>query len=126
MNAIAARARDDDRIAALERDVALLMALASVTNGRLAELEGSPAPIGDEAVTTIKGAAWATGYSETAIRKRIASGRIEARKVGGRVLVRTASLAARHGPRLLAPTGERRCDLPRCSPSTGAPCSKDG
>ena len=72
------------------------MALASVTAGRLAELEGvTPRYDVDEGLTTIKGAAWATGYSETAIRKRIASGRIQARKVGGRVLVRTASLTAR-------------------------------
>jgi hypothetical protein len=101
-----ATARDDvahrdalDRIAALEADVSLLMALMSVATGRLADLEGSPGPIDDEAVTTIKGAAWLTGYSETAVRKRIKIGRIEARKIGGRVLVRTASLTARREPR---------------------------
>ena len=64
MTATAAQERDDrdDRIAALERDVSLLMALASVTAGRLAELEGVTAPLHvDEGLTTIKGAGVVNG-----------------------------------------------------------------
>ena len=94
VTSLAERVEALDRIAALKRMLRSCGADA-VTTGRLAGLEGAETPIDNEAITTIKGAAFVTGYSETTIRKRIKNGRIEARHVGGRVLVRTASLTVR-------------------------------
>ena len=95
MNATAARERDDVDLA--ER-VECLEALVGVLSSRVSELEGNAVePMDDEPVTTIKGAAWLSGYSETTIRKRIKRGLIDARPVGGRWLVRKASLPARRG-----------------------------
>jgi excisionase family DNA binding protein len=99
MNATAARDDVDladlgERVSRLERDLGLALALVHIVGDRVAELEGAPAP-DKEQVTTIKGAAYMTGFSETTIRKRIAKGAIEARHVGGRWLIKTASLAAR-------------------------------
>jgi hypothetical protein len=71
-------------MAALEADVALLRAIVTAATGRLA---GGGAEPFDGHETTIKGAAWSSGYSESSIRKMIASGRIAGRKIGGRVLV---------------------------------------
>lgn len=95
MNATAAHDDVAERLERVEADVGLLRMLVAVMGGRLAGLEGAETPIDNEAITTIKGAAFVTGYSETTIRKRIKNGRIEARHVGGRVLVRTASLTVR-------------------------------
>jgi len=87
------------RIAALEKIAEMLFA-------RIYELEGSnielrealgldlPEPA-EEAVTTIKGAAHLTGLSLSAVRKQIAAGKTAARPVGGRWLVRVASLSKR-------------------------------
>ena len=91
------RDRDETlvRIAALESTVGLLMALCRMHESRIAEIEGAPALDDASAYTTLKGAAFLIDRSETTVRKRIASGRIQARRIGGRVLVKTASLTAR-------------------------------
>jgi hypothetical protein len=82
-------------VAALETDRATTMMLLKVLSARLAAVEGHAEPIAPDAVTTLKGAAYATGFSQTTIRKRIAEGRIAARKIGGAVIVDASTLPAR-------------------------------
>ena len=62
------------------------MALAREGNNRVSALEGRDEP-DPGAETTVKNMAGLLGLSQTTIRRRIASGRIRARRVGGRVLV---------------------------------------
>ena len=62
------------------------MALARELNNRVSALEGRDEPV-TGAETTVKNMAGLLGLSQTTIRRRIASGRIRARRVGGRVLV---------------------------------------
>ncbi len=91
-----ARERDDvdlaERVELLEANDVLQLALIRALSDRLAELEGV-ASLDHEAETTIKQAAHTLGHSETTIRRWLASGRIEGRKIGGRVLIKASSLA---------------------------------
>jgi hypothetical protein len=88
---------DQERLAALEETIERLTAVVYLINARLSEVENkeSTAPPSTEGVTTIKGAAWSTGFSESQIRKMIAMGRIKSRQKGGRVLIDIESLPAR-------------------------------
>ena len=98
MNATAAHERDDlnlaDRIAALEADRSLHLALLHVLSARVSELEGLAEPHDDvDGLTTVKRAAGESGFSETTIRRWLAEGKIEGRRFGGRVMVRTTPAA---------------------------------
>jgi hypothetical protein len=88
---------DQERIASLEETIERLTAVVYLLNARVSDVEnkGSTAPPSPGSVTTIKGAAWSTGFSESQIRKMIAMGRIKSRQKGGRVLIDIASLPAR-------------------------------
>ncbi len=85
----------DDRLAKLEANAALLMALVRTLSDRVAELEGCDGPALPDAVTTIKSAAFTTGFSQSTIRMWVAQGKIVARKIGGAVLIDAASLPPR-------------------------------
>jgi hypothetical protein len=88
---------DRERLAALEETVERLTAVVYLLNGRVSDVENkdSTAPPSPGSMTTIKGSAYATGFSESQIRKMIAKGRIKSRRKGGRVLVDIESLPAR-------------------------------
>jgi hypothetical protein len=83
------------RIEAHDESIALLKALVRVLSDRLSRVEGHADKPARDALTTIKGASHASGYSETTIRKRIAEGRIVAHKIGGAVIVDAASVPRR-------------------------------
>jgi hypothetical protein len=88
---------DEERLAVLEETVERLTALVYLLNARVSDVEnkGSAAPPSPGSVTTIKGAAYATGFSQSQIRKMISRGRIKSRQKGGRVLIDIDSLPAR-------------------------------
>jgi excisionase family DNA binding protein len=88
VNATAAHERDDvaERLEHLEADRTLHLALLRTLSDRLAALEGREQPdYGAE--MTVKQAAGASGHSQTTIRRWAKSGRIKARRIGGRVFV---------------------------------------
>lgn len=88
----------DARIAALESAVARLTALLYLASGRITALEDRSGVATSETPpleTTIKDAAFQTGFSQTQIRKLIAQRKIAARQVGGRWLIGVASLPRR-------------------------------
>ena len=84
-----------------------LRAMLYLVNGRVAELEVSnaelrarldmdpPAPSIGVDWMTIKQVSIDTGYAESTVRSWIASGKIEARAIGGKVLINAASLPRR-------------------------------
>lgn len=74
------------RVERLEEADMLHLALLRTLSDRLAALEGRDPPDRD-AEMTVKQAAGASGMSETTIRRWAKSGRIKARKLGGRVFV---------------------------------------
>jgi hypothetical protein len=88
---------DQERFAALEETIERLTAVVYLLNARVSDVEnkGSTAPPSPGSVTTIKGAAYATGFSQSQIRKMISRGRIKSRQKGGRVLIDIDSLPAR-------------------------------
>ncbi len=79
----------------MQAGLALAMALLRALSDRVAALEGSVEPALPDAVTTIKSAAFVTGFSQTTIRNWIAAERISARKVGGRTVIDASTLPAR-------------------------------
>jgi excisionase family DNA binding protein len=81
-----------DRLVELEASDALQLALIKVLSDRLAVLEGR-AELDRDAETTVKQAAHTSGHSQTTIRRWLANGKLQGRRLGGRVLVRVASLA---------------------------------
>ncbi len=84
------------RRADLAERVERVEALVDVLMSRIADLEGEAAPPVDvEAATTLKGASHATGFSVSAIRKWIASGKVSAVRIGGRVIIDRRSLPPR-------------------------------
>jgi excisionase family DNA binding protein len=94
MSASAAHERDDlaERIAALEANYTVIRALLHEFS---AMVSGGPPVMTGGDVTTIKGAAFITGYSQTMIRKLIARDKIGSTKIGGRVLIDKATLPQR-------------------------------
>jgi excisionase family DNA binding protein len=98
-----------ERVQRLEDERDLDRATLYVLNARLADLEASnaelralaglnpPPPAIGADWRSLKQAAGETGYSETTIRRRIERGKIEARHVGGHVLIRASSLPPRRG-----------------------------
>jgi hypothetical protein len=91
MSAIAALDPRDDELRRLIEHSRLQDALIRMLSDRLSKLEGVPAP-DYSGSTTIKSAACETGYSESAIRKKIASGAIKATPHGGRWIISRESL----------------------------------
>lgn len=86
------------RIERLEAAVERLTALNFILSGRVTALEdqsGDATPSAEDVETTIKDAAFLTGFSESGIRQMIAKGKIGARKIGRRVLVNRTSLQTR-------------------------------
>jgi hypothetical protein len=88
---------DQERLSVLEETVERLTAIVYLLNARVSDVENKDAIASPsaEAVTTIKGAAYATGFSESQIRKMIEDGRIKSRRRGGRVLIDIGSLPVR-------------------------------
>jgi excisionase family DNA binding protein len=104
MNAIA---RDQGDAGLSERERELDRALLVVLSARLANLEASnvevrallgldpPAPAIGAAWRTIKQTAGELSYSQSTVRKMVASGRLRSVKLGGRVLIAADSIRER-------------------------------
>jgi hypothetical protein len=83
---------DDAQIAKLSERMALQDALMRIMSDRLSKLEGAEPEPDRSGSTTIQRAAHETGYSQSGIRKRIASGKITATQFGRRWIIDRASL----------------------------------
>jgi hypothetical protein len=84
----------DDELRRLIEHSRLQDALIRMLSDRISKLEGVPAS-DYSGSTTIKSAAGETGYSESAIRKKIRSGAIKATPHGGRWIIDRASLSSK-------------------------------
>jgi hypothetical protein len=80
---------DQERLSVLEEIVERLTAVVYLLNGRVLEIENkdSTAPLSTEGMTTIKGANYATGFSQIRSGKGLRRGRIKSRHKGGRGLI---------------------------------------
>jgi hypothetical protein len=85
----------DARIEALIEHSRLQDALIRMLSDRITAIEGLDPGPDHGSMTTLKGAAFMTGYSQSGIRRRISAGKIKARRVGGRWFVDASSLKVR-------------------------------
>jgi hypothetical protein len=75
-----------------DAQMALVLALVRELSDRVTKLEGVEPELDLSGTTTIQRAAHETGYSQSGVRKRIASHKITATKHGGRWFIDRASL----------------------------------